>query len=356
MRELGLPLRRIVLSLLFAAATLAGASGLAWAEPACQVIALRGTATLERAGARSALATGTELGMGDLIATDAGARVKLRFADGSQVKLGENTQLRIDLAKFSQAEGKRNILLNLPMGLLRAAAAKLPSTTGSSFEIHTGIGYSAVRGTDWIMVATSDETRVHVREGGVSVGTDFPSNQFPKLVEGGRWVLVSREDGVGEIAVTPPGSLDSLIEQTEAAVFPGTPGTDLSDTAEITPGMATDDASAPTGAVGDMGDNDVDPTTSAGSTTPSASSSTGTGSSTTDASNSGATSSSASNTDPNNSPNGSSGGGSGGGSSSSSGGGSSSGGSSSAGGSGKLGGSNKGSNKSSNKGPSGKLK
>jgi hypothetical protein len=176
MRRLGLPLWRIVSSLLFGATILAGASSLAWAEPDCQVIGLRGSATLEREGTHSPLATGAELGMGDWIATDAGARVKLRFADGSLVQLGENTRLRIDLAKFDPAEGTRNILLNLPMGLLRAAAAKLPSTTGSSFEIHTGIGYSAVRGTEWIMVATSEETRVYVQEGRVSVA---PTSRAP---------------------------------------------------------------------------------------------------------------------------------------------------------------------------------
>ncbi|GAB2175219.1 FecR family protein [Dongia sp. agr-C8] len=344
MRRTGLPLRRIVLSFLVAAATLAGAAGLTWAEPASQVIALRGTATLERGRSRLPLAAGTELAMGDWVETDAGARVKLRFADGSLVQLGENTRLRIDQAKFDQAEGRRNILLDMPLGLLRAAAAKLTSTSGSSFEIHTGIGYSAVRGTEWIMVAASEETRVYVTEGRVSVGTDFPSAQFPKLVQAGYWVVV-RKTGIETIEASPPGSLDSLMEQTEAAVTDSAPAGDA-ETAET----ETDSVSDASDAVTDVTDNAVDPANANGSAT-----TTGTGADSS-APSGGTSTSPNSNSSPNNSPNktsngGSSGSSSGGGGSSSGGGGSgSNGGSSNSGGGGKgsgggLGGKSGGSNK-----------
>jgi hypothetical protein len=140
MRKLRLPLRRILLSFFFVAATLFGARDLAWADdPVCRVTGVRGAATLEHDGARSALAAGMALAAGDTITTGAGARVKLHFADGSEVRLGENAKLRIDTVKIDAAAGTRTILLSLPLGLLRAAAAKLPQSTGSSFEIHTGI-------------------------------------------------------------------------------------------------------------------------------------------------------------------------------------------------------------------------
>jgi hypothetical protein len=110
--------------------------------------------------------------------------VKLHFGDGSEIRLGENATLRINVVEIDAAEGTRNILLSLPMGLLRAAAAKPTTSAGSSFEIHTGIGYSAVRGTHWIVDAKQAETRVYVQEGRVAVGADFQTQQFPKLVEG----------------------------------------------------------------------------------------------------------------------------------------------------------------------------
>jgi hypothetical protein len=223
MRKLGLPLRRILLSFFWVAALL-GMPDLARAEdPVCQVTGLRGSATLEHAGARSVLAAGMALAAGDTITTGSGARVKLHFADGSEVRLGENARLRIDAVKVDAAAGTRTILLSLPLGLLRAAAAKLQQSAGSSFEIHTGIAYSAVRGTHWIVAARKAETRVYVQEGRVAVGADFATDQFPKLLEADRWVAVTRKAGIGAVQISQPGSVDGLIEETEASLAPGMP-------------------------------------------------------------------------------------------------------------------------------------
>jgi hypothetical protein len=253
MRKLCLPLRRILLSFsIVAAMALVMINTARAADSLCQVTGLRGTASLEHAGVSSALAAGMALSPGDTIQTDAGARVKLHFADGSEVRLGENAQLRIDAVTIDTAAGTRNILLRLPMGLLRAAAAKLSQSTGSSFEIHTDVGYSAVRGTHWIVVARQAETRVYVQEGRVAVGADFTTDQFPKLVEAGHWVSVSQTVGIGAVQVSPPGSVDGLIEQTEASLVPGTRDDVLesvTETAGNIPGAATDAVSGVTGAI-----------------------------------------------------------------------------------------------------------
>jgi hypothetical protein len=209
--------------------------------------------------------------------TGAGARVKLHFADGSDVRLGENGTLRIEAVKIDGAAGTRNILLRLPAGLLRAAAAKLSKNTGSSFEIHTGVGYSAVRGTQWIVDAQAVETKVYVQEGRVAIGADFKTNQFPKLVEAGRWVSVTRRIGIGEVQDSPPGSLDGLVDQTEASLAPGTPDDEVKTVTETTSsalggvpsitGVATDTvsdvANGVDGAVGNAATSAVDQATSA---------------------------------------------------------------------------------------------
>ncbi|HTP97254.1 MAG TPA: SPOR domain-containing protein [Burkholderiales bacterium] len=50
---------------------------------------------LEREGARSALATGTELRTGDVVQTGEDARAVLRLPDGASVRLGAQTRLRV---------------------------------------------------------------------------------------------------------------------------------------------------------------------------------------------------------------------------------------------------------------------
>jgi hypothetical protein len=258
MRKRCLPLGRILLSFLFAASIAWGVVGSARAEdPACVVTGIRGTAALDHEGSRKDLATGMALVAGDTITTGAGARVKLRFADGSEIRLGENATLRINLVEIDAEEGKRNILMSLPLGLLRAAAAKLKTSPGSIFEIHTGVGYSAVRGTHWIVDAQAGETRVFVEEGRVAVGADFQTKDSSKLVEGGHWVSVTQQTGVGAVQDVPPGTFEGLIDQTEASLAPGMPDEEVktvvfTGTANSALGGAVSVAGATTNTVSDL--------------------------------------------------------------------------------------------------------
>jgi hypothetical protein len=223
---------------------------------------VRGSASLEHAGLRSALLAGTALSEGDTITTATGARVKLHFGDGSEVRLGENAELKIVSVKVDPAAGTRNILLQLPIGLLRAVAAKFHNSTGSSFEIHTGIAYSAVRGTQWIVDADKVETNVYVQEGRVAVGADFETSQFPKLVEAGHWIHVTRQTGIGAVQDSPPGSLDDLFDQTEASLAPGDESvTDVASNGVL--GSATNTVSTVTDTVAGVAGSAVDTATSA---------------------------------------------------------------------------------------------
>lgn len=271
MRKPRLPLGRIFLSFLVVVAVAWGATRPADADDlACAVTGLRGTATLQHNGARAALAAGMALTAGDTITTDAGARVKLRFADGSELRLGENTTLRINVAEIDAEDGTRNILLSLPVGLLRAAAAKLTKSSGSSFEIHTGVGYSAVRGTHWIVDAEANETKVFVQEGKVAVGADFKTDQFPRLVEAGHWVSVTPQGGIGALQDSQPGFVDGLIDQTEASLAPGAPDEEMTNvtfTATAALGGTVETVSDLTDTVTDVAGGAVNQTTSAVSNT-----------------------------------------------------------------------------------------
>src|SRR5581483_8813449 len=243
MRRLCLPLRRVFLSLLSAPAVWVACTALAWADPGCTVAALRGAVLLEHNGTRSALASGQAIEAGDSVTTQAGARVRLLFGDGSEVSLGERSELRITTASFDQAANTRNILLDLSRGLLRAAAAKLKAA-GSRFEIHTPIAYSAVRGTHWIVLARSNETRVYVQEGRVAVGASFATDQFAKLIEAGYFVSVTAQKGIGAVQQSPAGALNDLVDQTEAALENG--ASETVQTASADP--ATNPADAASGA------------------------------------------------------------------------------------------------------------
>jgi len=83
-----------------------------------------------------AAAVGTILQAGDTIQTQVGASVVLELSDGSEIHLGENTQ--INIADLSQtATGARVSSIKLLAGRLRALLSPGHQQEGSSFTIET---------------------------------------------------------------------------------------------------------------------------------------------------------------------------------------------------------------------------
>lgn len=135
--------------------------------PVGQIVKLRGGAEITRESATLPLRIGTALVPGDEVATGPGGRLKIVFSDGSTVALGENARLKIEGFAVSPPQA-RDALLAFGQGTLHAIAAK--AAPGSRFEIRTSLAYSAVRGTEWFVVADAAETDVAVIDGRVGVG------------------------------------------------------------------------------------------------------------------------------------------------------------------------------------------
>ena len=103
-------------------------------------------------GAR-ALAVGAPLYEGDRIRTDAGSRLRLAFADGTVVQLGESTDLVLDWFLHAPDAGTQNVLLRVSSGIFRVILELvLPR---AAFEVQTTTAVASVRGTDWISEVTA---------------------------------------------------------------------------------------------------------------------------------------------------------------------------------------------------------
>jgi len=79
---------------------------------------------------------GTTLRAGDTIQTQAGASAVLELSDGSEIQLGENTQINIDNLTQT-ATGARVSYIKLLAGRLRAFLSSEHQQEGSSFTIET---------------------------------------------------------------------------------------------------------------------------------------------------------------------------------------------------------------------------
>jgi hypothetical protein len=189
-----------------------------------QVVKARGDVRIEREGQSLAAATGTALQLGDLIKTGAGARLRLRFTDGSILALGENTQISIDIYAVDATNKSRTVVLTLLEGIVNTAAAK-SGESQFDYQIKTANGYSAVRGTKWILTAHAGTTGLFVVNGKVELGVNAGPAK-PVLVEGGNWGSITPQ---GEITPPQPMSpdmlkplLDATADQASLAPPPGT--------------------------------------------------------------------------------------------------------------------------------------
>ncbi|MBL8709273.1 MAG: FecR domain-containing protein [Rhodospirillaceae bacterium] len=202
-------------SLMVALLALCLSAAAALASPVAQVIRLTGNAELTRGGATAPLVLGAALEAGDTVRTDAAGRVRLQLIDGSTINLGTQSVLTIDDV-ISQGPGtERQVGMDLWNGALRALAA--PATPGSRFEIRTPMAVTAVRGTEWGILASAIQSDVIILSGRVGVRRN--------VISGESAVSLTRRLGitVDEAGLGPIGrwSEAQLAEFEAATAVPG---------------------------------------------------------------------------------------------------------------------------------------
>jgi hypothetical protein len=148
------------------------------AYPDAAVEALQMPAWLERGGSRVPLAPGMTLRPGDSLTTGRGARARLRLADGSMVKLGENARFGIaGLAQASPAEAAFRATLDVVEGAFRFTTTLLHRYRGRrDVQVRFSTVTAGIRGTDLWGKSTIDGDVVALLEGKIVLtrGVDPP--------------------------------------------------------------------------------------------------------------------------------------------------------------------------------------
>ena len=165
-----------------------------------QLVKLRDAVVVTRAGADRPATAGMALALHDTIKTGAKARAQIAFADGSTVTLGQNSALVVDQYALDPSTGSRNVLLSVLSGAANAVVTK--SGQGYfDYQIRTTDGYSAVRGTNWIVAVQDTTTRMVVISGLVEVGSKTGNRV---VCEAGETVTISAKSGLGTPSDAPP--------------------------------------------------------------------------------------------------------------------------------------------------------
>ncbi|QDE69244.1 hypothetical protein BHS09_20955 [Myxococcus xanthus] len=142
------------------------------AQPA--VARLRAASGAVEAGATEALllarTVGDSLYPGELLRTGADARAELALADGSMVRVVENSLIKVGAIEL-MANLQRKVQLDLLRGTVETDAA--PGGAGSIFEVRTRGAVAGVRGTRFRVSAQDDGTsRLETLEGNVALSAE----------------------------------------------------------------------------------------------------------------------------------------------------------------------------------------
>lgn len=161
-------MKKIIGCLLLFAPTIAAAQ--TSTEAYAYVSTLQPPAWVIHKAMRAALGASSPILSGDTVTTGAGARLHLALADGSLLKLGENTTLDLQTLRLQTAKQADvlNGMFKLSSGSLRYTAQKQRITIKNELTLQIGSGISAqVSSADLWAGASTAEDRLLLIEGSV---------------------------------------------------------------------------------------------------------------------------------------------------------------------------------------------
>ncbi|HNR88283.1 MAG TPA: FecR family protein [Spirochaetota bacterium] len=134
---------------------------------ALEITFMVGSVSLTRGGKTSAPAVRTRLASGDTLTTGKGSLADLALADGSQIKVMENSSIR-----FSGDIKDRPDSVSVIAGIVESKFKKLAK--GSQSRIITPTTVCSVRGTEFhVAVSDSGDSRIDMQEGAVELRNPY---------------------------------------------------------------------------------------------------------------------------------------------------------------------------------------
>ena len=135
-------------------------------EPA-EVASFEGMVTVTRSGQGQSAGDFERLRPGDQIAVSKGSRFKLRYDDGTEVKIGSGTEVVFEFRESFEIAESPSKQLELISGRIEADVS--PQPDGHPLVFKTDHAFAVVRGTYFTLQADEFQTRLDVTEGRVDL-------------------------------------------------------------------------------------------------------------------------------------------------------------------------------------------
>lgn len=134
------------------------------------VVFITGQAQLERSNKIQALGKGQSVQPGDRIQTGANGHVHLRMIDQGLIAVRASSRLQIqDYAYHPESPADNKVRINLERGVARTVSGKAGEAARERYRFNTPVAAIGLRGTDYVVQAMQDVTRVTVLRGEVTV-------------------------------------------------------------------------------------------------------------------------------------------------------------------------------------------
>lgn len=140
----------------------------AGADPVGRVLFAIGDA--RSSGTSAPLKKGDAVLAGQSISTGANGHVHIRFIDEAFVSVRPNSELRVEQYDYDPRDARNNqVRFQLVQGVARLITGKAGQAAKDNFRLNTPVAAIGIRGTDFLVQANDQTTRVAVQQGAVVV-------------------------------------------------------------------------------------------------------------------------------------------------------------------------------------------
>jgi hypothetical protein len=135
--------------------------------------------TQQDQGVKQTISRGDKLRAGQAIVTGANGHVHVQLIDGAFVSIRPSSKFTIEAYHVDRLDPKKSkIRFNLEQGTVRSITGKAGALSKESFRLNTPLAAIGIRGTDFVVLAETNLTRVTVQSGAV-VMTPFGDGCLP---------------------------------------------------------------------------------------------------------------------------------------------------------------------------------
>ena len=141
-----------------------------------------GDARLERGGVITSITKGQSLNVGDRLLTGADGHVHARMIDNGFISVRPSAKLEIKSYVYAPQDATANrVGLTLESGVARTISGKAGEAARENYRFNTPVAAIGLRGTDYVVQALPDTTRVSVSKGAITMSAFGPTCSVSSL-------------------------------------------------------------------------------------------------------------------------------------------------------------------------------